>query len=240
MKLEVIATSVADAKLAERCGADRIELISGIREGGVTPSSGLIGRVLDAVAIPVHVMVRPHANSFCYDEDDWQTMLADIRAIRQCGAAGIVVGALTANRLVDEAGLRRVLEAADGLAVTFHRAFDETADQEEALRTLARYPQISRILTSGGKPSALEARETIKRLDSLCRAAGITLLAGSGLTVETLAGFIRDTGVAEVHMGTGVRRGHDGLAPIDSEKLSEAARIVAQFRRELAAKPDQA
>ncbi|WP_409344372.1 copper homeostasis protein CutC [Paenibacillus sp. MBLB4367] len=227
MLLEVIATSVADARLAETHGADRIELISGIREGGVTPSAGLIEQVLGAVSIPVHVMVRPHANSFCYDEDDLQTMLKDIQLIRKLGAAGIVVGALTAERRVDEAALNRLLDAAEGLSITFHRAIDEAADQEEALRVLGRYPQIRRILTSGGKPSALDAREQIVKLDGLCKELSITLLAGSGLTVDTLDAFIRDTGVSEVHMGTGVRLQGDALRTIDPEKLRAAANIVA-------------
>jgi copper homeostasis protein len=227
MMLEVIATSVADAKLAEAGGSDRIELISGIREGGVTPSFGLIERVLDAVSIPVHVMVRPHANTFCYDEDDLRTMLTDIRTIRELGAAGIVVGALTDERQVDEGALRRVLDVSEGLSVTFHRAFDETVDQMAALRLLARYPQVRRVLTSGGKPSALEAVEQIRTLDRLSRELSITLLAGSGLTVESLGSFLRDTGVSEVHMGTGVRRHSDALQTIDPEKVKAAAAIVA-------------
>lgn len=228
MLLEVIATSVADAKLAEANGAHRIELISGIREGGVTPSIGLIERVLGAVRIPVHVMVRPHANSFCYDEDDLQTMLADIRTIGKLGAAGIVLGTLTAGREVDEPALKRLLEAAEGLSVTFHRAFDEAADQEAALHVLGGYPQIRRILTSGGKPSALDAVEQIQKLDKLCKERSITLLAGSGLTVDTLASFVRDTGVSEVHMGTGVRLQGDALRTIDPERLQAAASIVAK------------
>lgn len=228
--LEVIATSVADAKIAEACGAGRIELISGIREGGVTPSAGLIERVLEAVSIPVHVMVRPHANTFCYDEDDVKAMLTDIRHIRSLGAAGIVVGALTAERQVDESVLARLLDITEGLSVTFHRAIDEAADQEAALRVLARYPQIRRVLTSGGKPSVLDARETVRRLDGLCRELSITLLAGSGLTVDSLEAFLRDTGVKEVHMGTGVRKGGDALQTIDPEKLEAAATIVKRFK----------
>lgn len=227
MMLEVIATSVADAKLAQAGGANRIELISGIREGGVTPSFGLIERVLDAVSIPVHVMVRPHANTFCYDEDDLRTMLTDIRTIRGLGAAGVVFGALTVERKVDEDVLRRVLAVTEGLSVTFHRAFDETADQLASLRLLGRYPQVRRILTSGGKPSALEAVDQIRLLDRVSRELSITLLAGSGLTVESLGSFLRDTGVSEVHMGTGVRRHFDALQTIDPEKVKAAAAIMA-------------
>ncbi len=92
--LEVIATTVADARAAERRGADRIELISAMGEGGLTPSLGLIETVTEAVAIPVNVVVRPHSRSFVYDADDYAVMLRNVRAI----------------------------DAADGLPLTFHRA----------------------------------------------------------------------------------------------------------------------
>ncbi|RKN72965.1 copper homeostasis protein CutC [Paenibacillus ginsengarvi] len=227
MMLEVIATSVTDARLAQAGGADRIELISGIREGGVTPSIGLIRQVLAAVTIPVHVMVRPHANTFCYDEDDKLTILADIREIRELGAAGIVFGALTPDRRVDEEVLKRVLAVSGGLSVTFHRAFDEAADLTASLRLLGQYPQIRRVLTSGGQSSVLDAVETIRQLDRLGRELSITLLAGSGLNTASLASFLRETGVSEVHMGTGVRRGSDPLQTVDPDKVRAAADIVA-------------
>lgn len=230
MILEVIATSVADARRAEAGGANRIELISGIREGGVTPSLGLIEQVLEVVSIPVHVMVRPHAQSFRYDEDDVRTMVTDISAIRRLGAAGIVTGALTDDAKVDESVLRRLLAVSEGLSVTFHRAFDETADLPASLRVLGQYPQVRRVLTSGGKPSALDAVKQIQQLDKLGRELSIAVLAGSGLTLEALSVFLRDTGVSEVHMGTAVRRQGDPLQPVESERVEAAARVVAAAR----------
>lgn len=92
MKLEVIATTLTDALLAAQGGADRIELVTGILEGGLTPGPGLIREVVRRVSIPVHVMVRPHSQSFVYDEYDLQTMKEDIAFIKASGAAGIVVG----------------------------------------------------------------------------------------------------------------------------------------------------
>ncbi len=238
MLLEIIATSVADAITAERNGADRIELISGIREGGVTPSFGLIEQVLAAVSIPVRVMVRPHAQSFHYDRYDAQTMLADIRMIRRLRPDGVVLGPLTPDGAVDRELLERLLEACGGeLRVTFHRAFDELADQVEALRCLAAaYPAIDRVLTSGGRPSVLDSAARIRELVAAAAGiaaadgTGIRVLAGSGLTVETLDGFIGATGVLEVHLGTGVRVGADPLAPIDPARVRAAADIVARYR----------
>jgi len=230
MILEVIATSVLDAKLAQECGADRIELISGIAEGGVTPSLGLIEQVMKAVDIPVNVMLRPHANSFRYDEDDLQVMLRDAQAIRDSGAAGIVLGMLKQGNEIDTAALELLLNETGNLAVTFHRAFDELDDQLAALHRLTGYPAIRRVLTSGGKPSVLEAKAEIAELVRLSEGGPVEILAGSGLTVESLDEFIRYTKVKEVHMGTGVRMNGRALEPIDPNKLQAAAAIVGRYK----------
>ncbi|TVX97388.1 copper homeostasis protein CutC [Cohnella terricola] len=230
MILEVIATSVLDAKLAEEHGADRIELISGIAEGGVTPSIGLIEQVLKTVDIPVNVMLRPHANSFRYDEDDLQVMLRDARAIRDCGAAGIVMGMLNRRNEIDTAALELLLGETGKLAVTFHRAFDELADRRSALQLLSSYPAIRKILTSGGKPSVLDAEEEIAELVTLSAGKTVDILAGSGLQPETLDLFIQRTKVKEVHMGTGVRINEKALEPIDPIKLRAAVDIVGRYK----------
>lgn len=220
MVLEVIATTVEDAKRAERGGADRIELISGILEGGVTPSYGLIDAVVKAVSIPVNVMVRPHSQSFCYTADDLRVMREDIRVIRESGAAGIVLGILTPQGRVDTAALEELLAEAEGLDVTFHRAFDEAADQLEAARVLLHYPQVRRILTSGGQQSALDGAERIAELVRMTAGTHLSIMAGSGLTLTTMADVIRSTGVAEVHFGTGVREDGQALKPVDEAKVA--------------------
>ncbi len=230
MILEVIATSVLDAKLAQEHGADRIELISGIVEGGVTPSIGLIEQVVKAVDIPVNVMLRPHANGFRYNGDDLEVMARDAGIIRESGAAGIVMGMLDERGEIDTFALEMLLNETGKLAVTFHRAFDELQDRRSALELLSRYPAIRKILTSGGKPSVLDAKEEIAELAKLSEGRSMAILAGSGLGVETLDEFIRQTQVREVHMGTGVRRNGRALEQIDPDKLREAADIVARYK----------
>ncbi|MNI49386.1 Copper homeostasis protein CutC [compost metagenome] len=229
MLLEVIATTVDDAVIAERHGADRIELITGIREGGLTPSLGLIEGVREAVRIPVRVMVRPHARSFCYDEADAQTMLRDIRHIAAVGGLSLVMGMLRPDGKVDEELLKRLLQAADGLEVTFHRAFDEAEDQLAALETISRYPQITDILTSGGQNTAPEGAERIAVLERL--SASVNILAGSGLTAEGLSDFITDTAVSRVHFGSAVREGGDPLKPIDPARLQAVRSILNSGKR---------
>lgn len=231
MKLEVIATTVTDVIQAEKGGADRIELITGIAEGGLTPSLGLVEQSLKAASIPVYVMVRPHSTSFNYDQYDEATMIADIRAIRELGAKGIVMGMLTPDGLIDEAMLQTLLAECGDMAVTFHRAFDEIKDQEQALRTLSRYPQVKRVLTSGGQPSVLDAVEQLRKLNELGQELGIHILAGSGLTLPSLSSFIQSTGVREVHLGSSVRHEFKGTQPLNAQLVKQAADIVASHRR---------
>ncbi|MBP1991987.1 copper homeostasis protein CutC [Paenibacillus eucommiae] len=230
MILEVIATSVLDAKLAQEYGVNRIELISGIMEGGVTPSYGLIEQVVRAVDIPVNVMLRPHANSFCYDLDDLEVMVRDIRMIRELGAAGTVMGMLNLDKQIDIPALEMLLSEAGNMAVTFHRAFDELEDQQAALQTLAKYPAVHRVLTSGGKSNVLHAKQEIAELVKTSGDLPIEILAGSGLSVEKLDDFIRQTAVHEVHMGTGVRVNNQALQPVDPKKLQAAVSILSHFK----------
>jgi len=112
-------------------------------------------------------------------------MLGQIGAAKDAGAHGIVTGA--ASRL-DE-----LVAAARPLPVTFHRAFDVHGDLEEAIRL-----GFSRILTSGGAPTAPEGAAHIARL--VQRAQGrITILPGGGIDATNVAALVRETGVNEVH-----------------------------------------
>ena len=203
--LEVIATTVADAMAAARGGADRLELITATGEGGLTPSIGMIEAVVAAVSIPVNVIVRPHSRSFVYDADDFAVMLRDVRAVKSAGANAVVIGMLTASREVDRDGLLRVVDAADGMPVTFHRAFDEARDLHEALDVLLEFDAVTNVLTSGGKGSVLDAVDEVRSLVARAARSHCTVLAGAGLTVDSVHEFVRATGVRAVHFGAGVR-----------------------------------
>lgn len=220
MMLEIIATNVADAIAAERSGADRLELCAALSEGGLTPSLGLVEAVVQAVGIPVHVIVRPHSRTFQYDESDLTVMLTDIRYIKQAGAAGIVIGVLTEDNKVNTEALSRLLNEAGEMKVTFHRAFDDIEDQLEALEVISRYPQIQRILTSGGQTPAPEAAEQLKKLVDKSRDTSVCILAGNGMNPETLSALVKETGLEEVHFGSAVRVNRSFMNSIDEAVLA--------------------
>lgn len=228
MQVEVIAYTLGDAILAASSGADRLEIISAPQEGGLTPSYGLVQQIQARVQMDIRVMIRPHSRHFFYDEEDIATMLQDITNFRYLGVSGFVLGALTRSGAVDEDVLARLLDAADGTPVTFHRAFDEASDFAEALDTLSHYPQITHILTSGGHSSALEtaAVDTISELVRLSQPYGISIMPGGGLHHPALKSFLSTTSVKEFHMGSGVRLENNLLHPIDPELLLKVRNIA--------------
>jgi copper homeostasis protein len=222
--LEIIATTVADAMAAARGGADRLELITAMGEGGLTPSIGMIEAVVAAVSIPVNVIVRPHSRSFVYDPYYFAVILRDVRAVKAAGANAVVIGMLTASREVDRDGLLRVVDAADGMPITFHRAFDDARDLHEALDVLLEFDAVTNVLTSGGKGSVLDAADEVRALVVRAAQSHCTVLAGAGLNVDRVAGFVRATRVEAVHFGSGVRGA--ALASVCEEKVRKVRDLL--------------
>ena len=135
--LEIAVQDVAGAVVSADLGADRLELCAALAAtGGLTPSIGLLDAVVAALPsrVGVHVLVRPRAGSFVYTADELDVQVRDVRAAVRSGAAGVVVGALTATGTVDRGAVVRLVEAADGREVTFHRALDTVPLLDAALR----------------------------------------------------------------------------------------------------------
>ncbi len=197
--IEVCADSVASAVSAERGGAARIELCSGLIDGGVTPSAGLIETTRAAVSLPLHVMIRPRGGDFCYDDSEFEAMRRDITLAKESSVNGIVFGILDVNGHVDVTRTRQLLDLARPLSVTFHRAFDMTADLLRSLEDLCALG-VDRVLTSGAEPTALEGGQTIARLVQQSRGR-IAVMAGSGIKPENARRIVDETGVPEIHVG---------------------------------------
>ncbi|MDA0312439.1 MAG: copper homeostasis protein CutC [Gemmatimonadetes bacterium] len=195
--VEACVTTVDEARAAEGAGAHRLELCRDLSVDGLSPSAALVGLVLEVVAIPVFVMIRPRAGGFVYTSTEVEEMLAEIQTLAAAGAAGVVCGLLAAAGRVDAANTRRLVEAARPLPVTFHRAFDQADDQLRALEAVAE-AGVTRILTGGGPGRAIDQAD---RLAELVRMAGdsVTVLAGGGVRGDHVADLIARTGATEVH-----------------------------------------
>lgn len=109
---EACVDSVASARAAISGGARRLELCESLVEGGVTPSAGKVAAVVRvADEVPVHVLIRPRAGDFFYDDDEIGVMLVDIAQCKALGVAGIVSGVLLPDGSVDVVSTRRLVDA---------------------------------------------------------------------------------------------------------------------------------
>lgn len=197
MLVEAAIDTIESAIAAERAGADRVELCADLDNGGTTPKAGLIGVTRTRINIPVFVLIRPRGGGFVYSADEIEVMKRDVRFARSEGAAGIVTGALDEKGRVDIVTTRALIEAAGGLSVTFHRAFDAACDLSEALEMLID-AGVSRVLTSGGANTALEGAHTIGRLVDQSNGR-IIIVAGGGIRAHNVREVIARTGVTEIH-----------------------------------------
>jgi copper homeostasis protein len=199
--IEVCVDSVASAVAAERGGAGRVELCSNLLEGGVTASAGLIELVRARVKAGLHVMIRPRGGDFCYTKEELEIMRRDTVAAKELGADGVVLGILDAAGNVDVGRTGELVELARPLRVTFHRAFDMTADPLRALEDVCR-SGADRVLTSGGEQTAWLGVQSIVRVVKAARGR-IVVMAGSGINEKNAVSIIEQTGVTEIHVGLG-------------------------------------
>ncbi|WP_105565671.1 copper homeostasis protein CutC [Microbacterium halophytorum] len=194
LSFELAVQDVRGLVVAADVRPDRMELCTALSTGGVTPSSGLIEAAV-ATGVPVHVLVRPREGGFEYDEQEKALIVADSARAVALGAAGVVVGGL-ADGAIDVTLTTRVSEAVGHAEVTFHRAFDQLADQGAGVDLLADLG-VTRVLTSGGAASALEGIGTLRRLAGRARGR-VQIMAGAGVTSAN-AGELAETGVDAVH-----------------------------------------
>jgi copper homeostasis protein len=197
--IEVCVDSVPSAVGAERGGAQRLELCSDLLEGGITPSLGLFQAVRARISLPLHVIIRPRGGDFCYSEEEFGIMRRDIEIAKRAGADGAVLGILLPSGRIDITRTRQLIELARPMSVTFHRAFDMSADLHNSLDDVCQ-TDANRLLTSGGEPDCGQGSDAISKLVQSARGR-IHIMAGGGINAGNVAQILRRTGVNEIHVG---------------------------------------
>ncbi len=195
---EACVETLEEAILAEKQGANRIELCSDLANDGLTPSFELMKKALDTLKIPIMVMIRPRSGNFVYSEAEIDQMKTEIDEAKRIGVAGVVLGLLTTKNIIDVKNTRILAEYAFPLPVTFHKAIDRMDNPVGGVKELLQIENIKRILTSGGKPTALEGRITLREMINVAGEKIIILVAGKVL----------DTNVAEMQRLTGAKELH--------------------------------
>ncbi|MBC1412520.1 copper homeostasis protein CutC [Listeria welshimeri] len=210
--LEVIVQNPRDAYLAEQYGANRMEVVSAISEGGLTPSFGAIKEIVRVSNLPAMMMIRPHSFSFVYDESARIVMERDIAFAKEVGVQGIVYGGITEDGNIDRALLEKVIDWKGDLDLTFHRALEATKDIEASYKVLREYGKdINQLLTSGGTRSALDSLPRLKRWiqDSKENPDSFQILVGSGVKPENIATFKATLNHTDYHVGSAAREASD-------------------------------
>jgi copper homeostasis protein len=182
---------------AREGGADRIELCSGLIEGGLTPSHALISASVAQSGLPIYTMLRPRGGDFVYSDAEFALMQEDLEHARSLGVSGFVAGVLRPDGTVDGNRMRRLVEQAAPLEVTFHRAFDAVTNLEHALEDVIA-TGCQRLLTSGGAENVYIGAERLRGL-GVQADERIAIAVGGGLRLETAAEVARVTGASQFH-----------------------------------------
>ncbi len=237
--LEIAVTSPQGAVVARDGGADRVELCVGLELGGLTPSQALV-ETTHETGIPAHALVRCRPGGFVHTPDEVELMVREVRTVLRSGAAGVVVGALRPDRTLDEDALRRFVDAARSVSataeITLHRAIDHAVDPVAAAATLAALG-FTRVLTSGGAPTAGAGAATIARM--VDAAGPVQVMAGAGVIPADIGALVA-TGAAAVHLSAkraAPDSAHAGVpmggADDGSAHFVTDAEVVAAARRAL-------
>jgi copper homeostasis protein len=220
--LEVIVQTLADAREAAAGGADRLEVVREIERDGLTPSLDLVRAIQAEVALPLRVMVRESDGFGISGPAELRSLQRTFGILADLGVHGAVVGFARDGRL-DLDWIGAVLYAAPALPVTLHRAFDTVADPFAAIDEALTFPQIDRILTSGGDG---DWTVRCRRFEQYAARAGsrLTFLPGGGVDEHALRAFAASGCVSEAHVGKAAREPQQFTAPVSAARVAALRR----------------
>lgn len=220
--LEVIALDRADARAAASGGADRIELLGSMADGGMSPEPAVVDRVVAEVGIPVRPMVRLRPG-FGTDGAEVTRMRGLASSYLNAGADGVVLGFLDPSGRIDA----EVIEAIVGdqrCRWTLHRAIDHAVDYDEAWQDAMPLPGLDQVLTAGSPQGLSEGMDQLLAAACDPRIASLAM-AGGGLTAEQVPWLVRG-GISAFHIGRLARPDQSMDAPVDPGLVEAFGRLV--------------
>ncbi|MFY7742006.1 MAG: copper homeostasis protein CutC [Flavobacterium sp.] len=178
-KLEIACFNLESALIAQKAGADRVELCADISVGGITPNLEMIQQARQHLSIDLNVMIRPRGGNFVYSEAEYKQIKSEIETIKKLGVNGFVFGILKEDKTINIEQNSELMELAKPFPCTFHRAFDEVLEHTKALEDVISCG-FSTILTSGTFPNVMEGKEVLKLLVKQAKNR-IEIMPGGGL-----------------------------------------------------------
>ena len=197
MVKEACVESYEKALEAQSNGANRIELCENLAVGGTTPSYGTVKICLEKLNIPIFPMIRARGGNFVYSKDEIKIMKEDIKIFKELGVKGVVLGCLTSDNKIDLELTKELVDLAYPMEVTFHKAIDEILNPLDYIDDLVNIG-IKRILTSGGKATALEGKDLINEMIKKSNGRLKIVVAGK-VTKENLNGLSNLISADEFH-----------------------------------------
>lgn len=223
MILEVCCGDIQSALNAAQGGAQRIELCTALEADGLTPSAGLIAEARKIPGLKLHVLIRPREGNFVYSDAEYRIMQSDIEQARNLGADGVVIGALTAEGDIDTVRLQSLVQSAQGLQITFHRAFDQCRDPHKALEQIIALG-CHRLLTSGQCRTAAEGLPLLRTLAEQAHGR-IVIMPGAGVNADNARQILDAVGTSEIHGS--LRTEQDGRLVTDAVIVQRVMQTLA-------------
>lgn len=243
--LEACVDSVESALAAARGGASRLELCGSLVIGGTTPNPWLFQEIRKHTDIRIHVLIRPRFGDFCYTNEEFVLIREAVKEFRKLGAEGVVIGCLKPDGTMNMEQMKILMEEAEGMSVTLHRAFDVCADPYETMEQAISLG-IDTILTSGQKNVCTLGADLLR--DLVEKSAGrIKIQVGSGVNAAVIREIYPKTGATAFHMSgkktldsemkyrkEGVNMGLPSLSEFevwrtDETAIREARQVLNQF-----------
>ena len=187
--IECCVESLSEALIAEKRGADQLELCSDLANDGLTPDTALTEKILETISIPLKVMIRHRKGDFFYDKSDISIIKNQINSMKLIGIKHIVFGSLTHLNRINLEQIKMVSEWAYPMNITYHKAIDLSENFFEDTELLLQFKNVKSLLTSGQASSAEKGYLTLKRL-----------LADFGKNIKIIsAGSITDKNLNKIH-----------------------------------------
>lgn len=197
MNIEICSYNIQSCLTAQKGGASRVELCVNPLEGGVTPSYGMIKYAIETLQIPVFPIIRPRGGNFFYNKEEFEIIKKDILFCKEIGCKGISTGVSLHDGSIDKETMKKIKELSYPMHITCHKVFDYSPDLFKSLEDLIEVG-CDRILTSGGKQTALEGIDIIKQIVAITAGIAIIMPGGSlrSSNIKQIASF---TGCTEFH-----------------------------------------
>lgn len=213
-KIEIACFNLESAILAQKAGADRVELCATISVGGTTPIIEMIQKAREHLTIDLYIMIRPRGGNFCYSDSEFNQMKSEIETIKKLGINGFVFGILNEDNTINIKQNKTLVAEAYPYPCTFHRAFDAVSNYEQALEAVISCG-FSTVLTSGTFSNVMEGKEVLKKLVVQAKNR-IEIMPGGGL---------RSTNISELNKIVGANWYHSS-AITDGSEIANPNEII--------------